>query len=248
MAWRSPSATGDLYKSQDRSDRPYGKGGVLLADRDTTYAYDANGNVVEKRFADGTSCTCRWSEAGRLLGVTTAEGTDVAFSYDALGRRVEKRVGERVTKWLWDGNVPVHEWREGGSGEEEDELITWLFEPARFTPVGKIVQRAGKAKAYSIVSDYLGTPREMVDEAGRIAWKAQLDFYGVARLYAGGVADCPWRRPGQYQDSETGLLLQQISLLRRCVRRVSVPRSDPTRWRQRVRDVRIKLSRLRSQQ
>ena len=203
--WRSPSATGDLFKSPDRRDRRYGKGGVLLADRDTTYAYDANGNVIEKRFGDGRSCTYRWSEAGRLLGVTTAEGTDVAFSYDALGRRVEKRVGDRATRWLWDGNVPVHEWREGGSAEEEDELITWLFEPARFTPVGKIVQRAGKARAYSIVSDYLGTPTEMVDEAGRVAWKAQLDIYGIAQVAAGAPADCPWRWPGQYQDEETGL-------------------------------------------
>ncbi len=115
MVWRSPSATGDLYKSQDRSDRRYGKGGVLLADRDTTYAYDANGNVVEKRFADGTSCTYRWSEAGRLLGVTTAEGTGVAF-YDALGRRVEKRVRERSTKWLWDGNVIAPAFHQLGGG------------------------------------------------------------------------------------------------------------------------------------
>ena len=202
--WRSPSATGDLYKSPDRSDRRYGKGGLLRSDRDTTYAYDTNGNVAEKRLADGSSCTYRWNDAGRLVSVTTPEGTHVTFSYDALGRRVEKLVGVRATRWLWDGHVPVHEYSCGGDGEDND-FITWLFEPEHFTPVGKVVHRAGEAKAYSIISDFLGTPMEMVDEAGRIAWKAQLDVYGAVRADIGASKDCPWRWPGQYEDSETNL-------------------------------------------
>jgi RHS repeat-associated protein len=58
---------------------------------------------------------------------------------------------------------------------------------------------------YSIVSDYLGTPTEMYTEAGVLAWKAQLDLYGVPSVEVGTRADCPWRWPGQYEDEETGL-------------------------------------------
>ena len=218
LVWRMPSATGNLYKTEDRSERRYGKGGLLERDRDTSYAYDANGNVVEKRLADGSTWTYRWSHAGRLVGVTTAEGTEVAFAYDALGRRVEKRVGDRTTRWRWDGNAPVHEWVEGGGGvidgDKAGELTTWLFEPGGFTPLGKMVQShvdgSVREKAFSIVSDYLGTPREMVDEAGRLAWKAQLDLYGAANVEIGEIGDCPWRWPGQYEDRETGLVYNRF--------------------------------------
>ena len=37
---------------------------------------------------------------------------EVEFGYDALGRRVWKKYQGKTTKWVWDGNVPVHEWVE----------------------------------------------------------------------------------------------------------------------------------------
>jgi RHS repeat-associated protein len=44
----------------------------------------------------------------------------------------------------------------------------------------------------------------MADEAGALAWKAQLDVYGVAQTDV-ALTGCPWRWPGQYEDEETGL-------------------------------------------
>jgi RHS repeat-associated protein len=202
---RAPSATGNLFKTAERTDRRYGKGGVLLEDAGTVYTYDANGSVVEKRFANGDTWRYAWSAAGRLLHVTTAEGNGVRFEYDALGRRVAKHAGARTTRWLWDGDVPVHEWVDGDGARAGDDLTTWLFEPESFAPMAKVIRRGGATKTYSIVSDYLGTPREMVDEAGKVAWKAQLDVYGVAQVEEGNADDCPWRWPGQYEDQETGL-------------------------------------------
>jgi RHS repeat-associated protein len=55
-----------------------------------------------------------------------------------------------------------------------------------------------------VTSDHLGTPTEMYDELGQLAWKMQLDVFGVAEFEAGGAEDCPWRWPGQYEDVETG--------------------------------------------
>jgi RHS repeat-associated protein len=101
---------------------------------------------------------------------------------------------------VWDGNVPVHECTQEGEGAVE--VTTWVFEPGEFTPVGKVSPDGTK---YSIVTDYLGTPTEMYDEAGALAWKAQLDIYGVAKMETGEASDCPWRWPGQYADEDTGL-------------------------------------------
>lgn len=82
----------------------------------------------------------------------------------------------------------------------------WVFEPGTFTPLAKIEGR----KRYGVVSDHLGSPTMLATEAGRIAWRAQLDVYGVPREEEGvATADertaNPWRFPGQYEDAETGL-------------------------------------------
>jgi RHS repeat-associated protein len=45
----------------------------------------------------------------------------------------------------------------------------------------------------------------MYDEVGQLAWKMQLDIFGVPRFEAGTAEDCPWRWPGQYEDGGTGL-------------------------------------------
>jgi RHS repeat-associated protein len=45
----------------------------------------------------------------------------------------------------------------------------------------------------------------MYDEVGRLAWKMQLDVFGVPSFEAGTADDCPWRWPGQYDDESTGL-------------------------------------------
>ena len=35
---------------------------------------------------------------------------EVEFTYDALGRRLSKSFGTTVTRWIWNGNVPLHQW------------------------------------------------------------------------------------------------------------------------------------------
>jgi RHS repeat-associated protein len=95
---------------------------------------------------------------------------------------------------VWDGDDLVHEITEGR------ETVTWEMEPGTFAPLAKIEG----SRRYGVVTDHLGTPRLLVDEAGEVAWKAQLDIYGVARQDVMRTG-CPWRWPGQYEDEETGL-------------------------------------------
>ena len=77
------------------------------------------------------------------------------------------------TRWIWNGNVPLHEWNykvtDEQSNEEEniqkgptEDIITWVFEAGTFIPTAKILDN----KQYSIVSDYLGTPIQMYDGQG----------------------------------------------------------------------------------
>jgi RHS repeat-associated protein len=95
---------------------------------------------------------------------------------------------------VWDGNDLVHELADGA------ETVSWVFEPGTFAPLAKVEGE----RRYGVVTDHLGSPRMMTDEAGALAWKAQLDLFGVTKTDV-ALAACPWRWPGQYEDQETGL-------------------------------------------
>ncbi|WP_394829152.1 DUF6531 domain-containing protein [Pendulispora albinea] len=206
---RAPGPTGNLSRKRDRSDRRYLSSGILREADGTTFLYNYNGSLIHKRTRDGNEWEYTWNGAEMLAGVRGPDGVEVEFAYDALGRRVTKVVrrkgrDEVVREWRWDGNVPVHEWTNGADGVKD--MTSWLFEPEGFTPLGKIERERGKAaRSYAIVSDYLGTPQEMLDENGHVIWRAQLDLYGTAHVTEGSSEACPWRWPGQYEDRETGL-------------------------------------------
>jgi RHS repeat-associated protein len=148
----------------------------------------------------------------------------VSFEYDALGRRTAKLFQDQITRWVWDGNKPLHEWTyqtkdrpqavvdEWGrisKDQEEpvDNLITWVFEEGTFKPAAKLI----KGKAYSIITDYLGTPKEAYDWWANKVWAIELEAYGKVKScegWLGTPADesfIPFRFQGQYHDVETGL-------------------------------------------
>ena len=147
----------------------------------------------------------------------------LSFAYDAFARRVSKSVvqlladGTEVTadetRFVWDGHVVLHELTGSGGGAESsgggelgdiardpNALTTWYWDPGTFTPIAK----EQNGQRWSIASDHLGTPTEMYDALGQLAWKMQLDVFGVPEFEVGEADDCPWRWPGQYEDAETG--------------------------------------------
>ena len=201
---RHPDAVGNLFRTVERTDRQYKKGGRLREADSTRYRYDAEGNLVGKTRPDGKEWRYAWDGAGQLVSVTRPDGYAVTFSYDALGRRISKRFRGKVTRWVWDGNKPLHEWSElevgPGAGSASD-VITWLFEEESFAPAAKLTGQG----SYSVITDHLGTPLELYDGQGGKTWQAQLDSYGAVRQGQGKAQDCPFRYQGQYEDIETGL-------------------------------------------
>ncbi|WP_202910557.1 RHS repeat domain-containing protein [Hymenobacter sediminis] len=114
------------------------------------------------------------------------------------------REHEEIVRWVWDGNKPLHEWHELEVGPEAgsaSDVITWLFEDDSFAPMAKLTAQA----RYSILTDHLGTPLELYDQAGTKTWQVELDSYGQVRQGQGKPQDCPFRYQGQYEDTETGL-------------------------------------------
>ncbi|MEZ0539976.1 type VI secretion system tube protein TssD [Fibrella arboris] len=199
---RLPDAVGNLFERADKTDRQYGPGGQLLSSQHATYEYDAEGNLTRKTTAKGEVWQYEWAGNGMLSQVVRPDGQPVSFTYDALGRRLSKSYKGKTTRWVWEGNKPLHEWSELSlDGQNTEAVITWLFEEDSFAPIGKL---QGSTR-HSILTDHLGTPLELVNQSGQRTWQAQTTAYGRIRLSEGTRAECPFRFQGQYEDIETGL-------------------------------------------
>ena len=238
VIYRVPDFVGNLFETPEKKDRKYGPGGRLLEDPSSFYHYDDEGNLIFREFkelqdnavthdrkrierelgirclATGMGWLYEWASNGMLNKVIRPDGRPVEFRYDALGRRTAKRYFGKVTRWVWDGNVPLHEWCYKAIGLQSDEeenippkepvedVTTWVFEADTFVPTAKIQD----GKQYSIVSDYMGTPIQMYDAQGNKTWDCTLDIYGkVLAVNKGTEFDCPFRFQGQYADEETDL-------------------------------------------
>jgi len=115
---RYPDEVGNLFETSGRSDREYGAAGELRIARTPDGAvaleYDARGRLVRRRAPKLGEWRYHWNDADQLVQVDRPDGTAVAMSYDALGRRLAKNWRGKKTCFVWDGDVPLHEWNEAG--------------------------------------------------------------------------------------------------------------------------------------
>ena len=224
--YRLSDKAGNLFDDPDRKLRKYLRGGKLEQSGEWRFVYDRDGQLVEKykgsgKWWDSKSERWRyiWNQNGTLKEVRPPGGGDFAFdalfTYDALGRRLSKdAIG--ITCWLWNGNVPLHEWtpsqRRNEQGEIEEyqkDLRTWLFEEESFVPLALFQD----GKAYSIVTDHLGTPVEAYNEQGEEVWYRRLDMNGKvieerSMNYTSykDYVKIPFLFQGQYYDEEIKLV------------------------------------------
>ena len=219
---------GNLYETKDKKDRKY-KNSQLQQDRTYYYHYDVEGNLIFKEHikdvgyrpvfsgselrdlginpkSTGKGILYTWNANGSLRSVLGVDGIRYSFKYDAFGRRIEKRRMNSSIKFVWDDNVLLHEVLRKNTKDSEDKITTWVFES--FVPTAKLVN----GKAYSIISDHLGTPIMALDSEGNEVWTRLLDIYGRVKyeFKSSSLGDdifpfVPFLYQGQYYDFETNL-------------------------------------------
>ncbi|MEZ1322464.1 RHS repeat-associated core domain-containing protein, partial [Pseudomonas fluorescens] len=153
--------------------------------------------------------------------------------------RKQRELGCGFTLYGWDGDNLAWESSPAQSDGEAGRTVHYVFEPGTFVPVAQAVRYAPidliglpdysgeysldddpvwnhKATALPFDAlawyqcDHLGTPQELTDSQGNMAWTAQYKAWGQvteqrsewARQH--GVMN-PIRFQGQYHDHETGL-------------------------------------------
>ena len=169
----------------------------------TSYLYDGEGRTIARRTLS-QDWTYQWNADDRLTGVVTPDGERWVYRYDALGRRISKQhldLRGRIvdqTDFTWDGTELAEEVRGGAA-------VVWDWEPGADRPITQIERIPGQdARFYAIVTDLVGSPSELLDDAGNVAWHLHTTLWGKV-LSPPGQAYTPLRFPGQYHDRETGL-------------------------------------------
>jgi RHS repeat-associated protein len=158
-----------------------------------------------------------WDAEDRLTAVTTPDGTRWRYHYDPLGRRIAKQrlagdgasVLEQVD-FTWDGTTLCEQTTRSPS-LPNPVTLTWnhqglhpLSQTERIT-AADAPQDEIDSRFFAIVTDLVGTPTELIDETGDIAWRTRSTLWGTTAWAADSTAYTPLRFPGQYFDPETGL-------------------------------------------
>ena len=225
LTYRRPDASilGDLHYGYDpvgqpttvsgslaRSDLPqavttasYNAANQLLDWDGTAYQYDANGNLID----DGVS-TYTWNARNQLLDSFHTEGQGKnkvtiggSYTYDPFGRRAAKTVDGVVTSYQWSGSRMVAERDAAGQ-----RTHGYLYDVGSFSPL----QVEDANGVYQAITDHLGTPQQLTNDAGEVVWDASYEPYGKALASndpdGDGVSiEQNMRFPGQHLDQETGL-------------------------------------------
>ncbi len=184
----------------------------------TTYEHDGQGRVVRviRRTLSGLRriWAYTWDADDRLTEAATPDSGVWRYRYDVLGRRTAKwRVHEDgsvtdETLFSWDRATLAEQQRLRDGRVETD---TWEWDPGTHRAAAQVRSRRGTdaqdaidRQFYAIVTDLAGTPSELIDEEGTVAWRAATSLWGRP-LTGGDDSLCPLAFPGQYRDPETGL-------------------------------------------
>ncbi|MEM9986153.1 MAG: RHS domain-containing protein, partial [Bacteroidota bacterium] len=162
---RLPDEIGNLFKRQDRRDRRYGPAGQLLEAEGTRYHYDPEGNLISKVLPDDSSWYYQWYPSGLMKSAERPDGQVVEFTYDPLGRRLSKRFAGSTTRWIWDGNVPLHEW------EETEELLALVTDQDPSQPAGIQFVEKQAADQGNFLDLGLSDPSPQEQLSSTPAWK-----------------------------------------------------------------------------
>ncbi|MFE7614752.1 putative T7SS-secreted protein [Streptomyces sp. NPDC057496] len=195
-------------------------GTTIIRAGNVRYEHDALGRITlrQKTRLSRKPDTWRyeWDAEDRLTEVITPDGTCWRYAYDPLGRRISKqRMGAdkqsvvEQTTFVWDG-ATLCEQTTHSPQIPNPITLTWDHDGLRPLTQTERITLAGAPQTkiderfFSIVTDLIGSPAELIDESGFLSWHARSTSWGATTWATGSAAYTPLRFPGQYFDPETG--------------------------------------------
>ncbi|MGW8599328.1 putative T7SS-secreted protein [Streptomyces sp. NPDC055893] len=168
------------------------------------YEHDGQGRIVLRRKTrlsrKPDTWRYEWDVEDRLTTVTTPDGTVWRYAYDPLGRRISKQSPLEAVHFIWDGTNLC---------EQTTAEVTLTWDHAGLRPLSQTERRNGPdstdERFFAIVTDLVGTPTELIDESGDLAWRTRTTLWGATTWTRDATAYTPLRFPGQYFDPESEL-------------------------------------------
>ncbi|HHQ6628312.1 TPA: RHS repeat-associated core domain-containing protein, partial [Serratia fonticola] len=229
LRWRGISeqfthdAAGNVLGNDAASRGTQVHGNLLKQKGDVRFEYDEFGNLTREVRSTKPlwvrefryDCQHRLVE---FIEQRQGQKTHFAYTYDAFGRRIQKQdlLAQRpdaITRFFWQGERMVAECADDDNIFTADDpkpahLATYksyLYSPGSFVPLAQLLGKGRQSEIYYYLNDHLGTPQELVNGKGQIAWSAAYRAYGnLAVAFVESVPQ-PLRFQGQYFDAESGL-------------------------------------------
>ncbi len=192
------------------ADITIGSNNRILSDSAFKYEYDKNGNLVRKtNKATSQETAYRWDHHNRLTQaiVSNSSGTVVSrsdYSHDVLDRRIAKLVDSdgigpnavEVERFVYDGLNRALTFDAAG-------LLThrYLFGPA----IDEVLSDDSGAEVFWLMSDHLGTIRDVVDKTGVVRNHITYSSFGSVTAQSNSTLLPAFGFTGREWDQETGL-------------------------------------------
>ncbi|EMI22825.1 YD repeat-containing protein [Rhodopirellula maiorica SM1] len=193
----SYDANGNRVTSH-RHDNGYvtGPQNRLLSDGTFSYAYDAEGNMTRRtNIGSGEARGFIWDHRNRLIRVTDFSSggiitQDVEYRYDALDRRIEKRIdsdpaipgNETELRFVYDREDIILD----VNGLNDQVAVRYFHGPQ----VDQVLAQERSEQTQWLLTDHLGTTREVIANVGSILNHLVYDSFGnvVSESDAGSMA------------------------------------------------------------
>ena len=155
-----------------------------------SYDHDACGRVIQA----GPS-TYSYNQAGQLIEYLDSGTVAGQYVYNGFGQRVKKTTTTTMYHvYDFEGNLAAEANLNGNVGRE------YLYNGRQR------VAMALSNKIYFFHNNYRGTPELMtVASNNTLVWEASYKPFGSATISQSSTIVSPFRLPGQYQDTESGL-------------------------------------------
>ncbi|MCD4677664.1 MAG: RHS domain-containing protein, partial [Desulfobacula sp.] len=188
-----------LTSSDTTGDWTYNNNNELETRDNTSYVYDANGNMTQKTVS-GVVTMFFYNLEDRLERVETESGTIIAaYGYDPFGRRLWKEVSGTRTYYCYSDEGLIGEYDAAGT-----EIKAYGWKPGSTWGTDPLFMKIG-TEYYFYHNDHLGTPQKMTAVNGAVVWSAKYSSFLKANVDPLSIITNNLRAGGQYYDDETGL-------------------------------------------
>src|SRR5579885_293535 len=177
----------------------------LVSDGTYNYTYDNEGNTLTRtRISDGQVTTFTWDYRNRLTEavVRDAQGNvldDEKFTYDANDHRIGVWANGAQQSWtVYDGDTPYLDFTGTGAVSER-----YLADPRAIDAF--FAREDGTGNVAWLLTDKLGSVREVVNSGGNVLDAITYDSYGNILNETNAAAGGPFRFTAGAYDSTLGL-------------------------------------------